>query len=184
MRERAMEKARLHMAGMLPFVLARPWRGDTPLMDPRHVWDTTALTEPGRPTRILFSLDYGYHASGWFANSDFEQCLHLSISHKPDNIQVGETASPIAPTDEEIRAWGVATFGEDRHKALVEPPASPLSIDVLVERRSPGVAHIRLWLDRDGNRVKPVGEPYHLRPWDDGTSPEKVMEGRLGADVR
>lgn len=184
-RERALRKATLHMRKMLPFVMAHPWRGDTSITDPRHVWDTSALTEPGRPTRVLFSLDFGYHQSGWFANSDFEMCLHVSISHKPENIRAGETAKPIAPTDEEIRAWGVAAFGEERHKALVEPPASPLSIDVLYERRSPGgVAHIRLWLDQEGNPIKPTGEVYHLKPWDDGTSPEKVMEGRLGADVR
>lgn len=183
-RERLLAKARSHLQRMLPFVMAHPWRGDSSLVDPRHVWDTSALTEPGRPTRVLFSLDFGYHGSGWFANSDFERCLHLSISHKPETIRDGEVAKPIAPSDEEVRAWGVAAFGEDRHKALVEPPASPLSIDVLVERRSPGVAHIRLWLDRDGNPIKPEGEVYHLRPWDDGTSPEKIMEGRLGADVR
>jgi hypothetical protein len=169
---------------MLPFVLANPWRGDTPLLDPRFVWDTSALTEPGRSTRTLFSLDFNYHGSGWFANSDFEQCLHLSISHKPEAGRDGETAKPVSPSDEEVRTWGRAAFGEHRHKALVEPPASTLSIDVLYERRSPGVAHIRLWLDRDGQPIKPEGEVYHLKPWDDGTSPEKVLEGRAGADVR
>lgn len=183
-RERAMAKAEMRFVWWREMVMQRPWRGDTPLLDPRHVWDTTALTEPDRPTRVMFSLDHDYHASGWFANSDFDRCLHLSISHKPDAIAIGETAAPIAPTDAEIRAWGIAAFGEDRRLALVEPPASPLSIDVLYERRSPGVAHIRLWLDQQGNPIKPEGEVYHLKPWDDGTSPLKITEGRAGADVR
>jgi hypothetical protein len=32
--------------------------------------------------------------------------------------------------------------------------------------------------------IVPEGEPYSIRPWADGSSPRKVTEGRLGADVR
>lgn len=172
-RAMAMEVARSQFVTWTPWVLARPWRGDT-LLDRRHVWDTTALTEPGTPTRVMFSLDVGHHASGWFANSDFEQCLHLSISHPV--IENGQLRGRVEdPSIDEVRAWGVAAFGEERRLALVEPPASPLSIDVLQERRSPHVAHIRLWLDRNDEPVKPSGEVYDLKPWDDGSSPEKIF---------
>lgn len=166
---------------------AHPWRGDTPIENPRHFLDTTSITEPGRPIRLLYSLDYGYHSSGWFANSDYDQCWHLSISHPGEaqlvvveaNGAVGPYRS--APTDDEARAWGLVLWGPDRATwAWFEPAVGPGD-----PYRSPGVVHLRLYRDKlTGEAMMPRGEVYDLRPWADGSSPAKILDGRLGADVR
>ena len=39
----------------------RPWYGQE-AVHPRHVLATTALTEPGRPVRLLLTYDAGHHA--------------------------------------------------------------------------------------------------------------------------
>lgn len=162
---------------------AHPWRGDRLLTDPRHLVDTTAITEPGRPVRLMLSFDVGYHASGWFRNSDWERNLHLSLSHprpelpalwtpgKPE-IGVGPGPSMQLETvgDAEARAWGRAVFGADAPKAWFEPAASPLD-----PHRAPNVVHLRLFYDPGMRPFIPRGEPYALRPWADGTSPGKVF---------
>jgi len=170
---------------------AHPRPGDQPLLDPRHKLDTTARTEPGRLTRIIFSLDVGYHVSGWFANSDYECCLHLSVSHPvPDQLEVVRAPAPLpegqmrrmrleAPTEAEVRVWGRLFFRDHDRLCWYEPPVGPLD-----PYRSPGVAHLRLFLDRANRPIMPRGEVYHLRPWDDGSSPAKITEGRAGGDVR
>lgn len=163
---------------------AHPWRGNVPLDCPQHFVSTTAITEPGRPTRLAFSLDYDYHGSGWFANHQFERCLHLSLSHpRPDRRaqllrgRVGRV--PEVPADREAAMWGRVMFTRYAPMALYEPAASPAD-----PYRTPGVVHLRLWLDRAGRPVKPSGEVYHLRPYPDGGSPLKIIDGRCGADVR
>lgn len=168
-----------------------PWRGDEPLLDRRHAMDTTAITEPGRLTRVLLSLDHGYHASGWFVNSDYERCLHLSVSHpRPERLRVyrhqpsGVVGPHVGidldvPTDDEARAWGRVVFRQHAHKAWFEP-----AVGLSDPYRSPGVVHLRLYLDQRGTPVIPTAEVYTLLPWEDGTSPKKVTEGRAGADVR
>ena len=168
---------------------SHPSRGDTTLTCPAHFADTTAILEPGRATWILYSLDYGYHRSGWFANSQFERCLHLSLSHpRPDRLRMfpsrdglpgrlGITAE--TPSDAEARLWGYVFFGRYAPLSLFEPAAS-----VFDAYRSPNVVHLRLWLDQAGAPINPQGEVYDLRPFADGTSPKKVTEGRLGADVK
>lgn len=183
------------IARMRRYAFAHPWRGNVPLLDRRHVLDTDAITEPGRPTRVLVSFDYGYHASGWFKNSDYEQCLHVSVSHprtdrplvpKVDKVgQLGPAGTSYAgldldaPSDSELRAWGVAFFAECAPMSWLEPPCSPLD-----PYRQPGVGHLRLYYDRQGLPFMPEGEPYLLKPWKDGTSPAKVTEGAAGGDVR
>lgn len=172
---------------------AHPWQCDTALTCPHHKLDTTAITEPGRLTRLLFSLDVGYHKSGWFANSDWESNLHLSVSHPRPDVPRAYRARPgigvpadytgmdlETPTDDEVRAWGLVFYGpEHAPKAWFEPAAS-----VLDPYRSPNVVHLRLFLDKAGRPFIPSGEPYTIRPWADGTSPRKITEGRLGADIR
>lgn len=170
---------------------ANPWPGNEPLLDRRHCLDTTAITEPGRLTRVMFSLDVGYHASGWFANSDYERCLHLSVSHpRPDIVEVKHQPPDLgggsylgvrteAPTDGEVRAWGRVLFRDHCRMAWLEPPAS-----VFDRYRTPGVSHLRLYLDQEDRPIQPRGEVYHLRPFEDGSSPEKITEGRAGGDVR
>lgn len=172
---------------------AHPWPGNRSLTCPHHVLDTTAITEPGRPVRLLLSLDVGYHNSGWFANSDYESCLHLSVSYPRPGLPRAYRARPDlgmpraytgmdleTPADEEVRAWGLVFFGpEHAPKTWFEPAAS-----VFDPYRMPNVVHLRLFLDKAGRPFIPCGEPYHIRPWADGSSPKKITEGRLGADVR
>jgi hypothetical protein len=170
---------------------ADPWPGNEPIRDRRHVLDTTAITEPGRPTRIIFTLDIGYHTSGWFANSDYERCLHLSVSHpRLDVIRTYRVPRDVGsgvflgtdidtPTDEEARAWGRVFFRAEATKAWFEP-----AVGTTDPYRSPGVVHLRLYLDPAGRPIIPVGEVYDLRPFADGTSPAKILDGRAGADVR
>jgi len=172
---------------------AHPWPGNVPLDCPRHYLDTTAITEPGRPCRVLLSLDVGYHNSGWWANSDYESCLHLSVSYPRPQIARLYRARPglgvsqdytgmdlETPPDDEVRTWGLVFFGpDDAPKSWFEPAAS-----VFDPYRSPNVVHLRLFLDKAGHPFLPSGEPYTIRPWADGSSPRKITEGRLGADVR
>ncbi len=172
---------------------AHPWPGDEPLTCPRHFLDTSAITEPGRKTRVLLSHDVGYHASGWFANSEYESCLHMSVSHPRPEIPKAYRARPElsmpsdyvgmdleTPSDDEVRAWGLVFFGTgDAPKSWFEPAAS-----VFDPYRMPNVVHLRLFLDQAGRAFIPAGEPYSIRPFADGSSPKKITEGRLGADVR
>jgi hypothetical protein len=66
--------------------------------------------------------------------------------------------------------WGRAAFGGEVTKAWIEPPASALDL-----YRLPNVGHVRLFLDRESRPILPEGEVYHLKPWSDGSSPEKVF---------
>lgn len=171
---------------------AHPWPGNAPLTCPAHKLDTTAITEPGRLTRVLLSLDFGYHNSGWFANSDYETALHLSVSYPRPEVPKAYRARPElgmphdytgmdleTPADDEVRAWGLVFYGaEHAPKAWFEPAAS-----VFDPHRMPNVVHLRLFMDKAGHPIIPKGEPYSIRPWADGSSPKKITEGRLGADV-
>lgn len=177
------------IARMQRHARAHPWRGDTPLTCPDHMADTTAILERDRPVRLLYSLDHGYHRSGWFANSQFERCLHLSVSHpRHDRLRFYPAVDGVpgrvgvdreTPSDDEARLWGYAFFGQHAPKALFEPAAS-----IFDPYRTSGVVHLRLWLDQAGAPITPQGEVYDLRPFADGTSPAKIIHGRLGADVR
>ena len=152
------------LVAMRRAALADPNPGDVPLTDRRHVWDTVGLTEPDRPTRVILTIDVGYHVSGFLPNSDFEKCWHLSVSH-PSKLD-GPSREPEAPTREEVWAWAVACFGEReaRTYAHVEPPIQS-SLDNLVTEhgRMPGVAHVRIWLDEFNRPLLTLGEPYHVR---------------------
>ena len=105
-----------------------PWPGNTPLTCPAHILDTTAITEPRRPVRLLCSVDYGYHNSGWFSNCDWESNWHLSFSHPVLNRarrrlyaarpEIGIDAARVGMdletvSDDEVRAWGLVFFGPE-----------------------------------------------------------------------
>lgn len=161
------EHARTVLRGLRKRALRSPWTGQQ-LVSRQHVWDTDALTEPGRPTRVMLTWDKGHHSSGWWRNSDYEFCFHLSVSH-PTQL-MGADLRPEAPSDAEVRAWARAAFGEHVTKTWTEPPASALD-----PYRMSGVAHVRLFTDAEGHPIQPEGEVYDLKPWSDGTSPEKVF---------
>lgn len=145
-----------------------PWHGQE-VIDRMHTWDTVALLEPDRPTRIMLTYDVGYHLCGWWRNSDYDRCYHLSISH-PANPTPGLAPARLeAPSTAEVAAWARAAFPEHYRWTWTEPPAS-----ILDPYRRPGVAHVRLFTDKAGRPLLPEGEVYDLKPYADGTSPEKV----------
>ncbi len=164
------------------FVFANPWQGDQPLNDRRHFLDTYALLEPDRPLRVLLRFDIGYHNSGWFANSEWEQNLHLSLSHpmidkpkiwtpaKPEiQLAAGLKKQLETVSDQEAREWGKLIFGDNAPMAWFEP-----AVSVFDQYRAPNVVHLRLFYDQNMQPFIPKGEPYELKPWVDGSSPEKV----------
>ena len=167
------------------YALSRPWSGDTPLLDGRHRLDTWGILDPDRPIRLMLSLDVGYHASGWFKNPGYEQCLHLSLSSVRRDLPVAEFSAlgfrhvgmqVEAVPEDEAREWSKALFGQWWTLAWYEPPAS-----LFDPYRAPGVGHLRLYIDRaTGQPFMPEGEVYSttMRPW----SP-KVAES-AGGDVR
>jgi hypothetical protein len=122
------------------------------------------LTEPGRIACVLYTFDIGYHSSGWWRNSDYERCYHLSVSHP------GALGLPEAPSDDEVRWWARLAWPKHYHMSWFEPPAG-----VLDPHRRPNVAHVRLFVDERKRPIQPEAEVYTLKPWADGTSPEKVF---------
>lgn len=191
---RRVERERLRRDDMVSRVrthaFQHPWRGDTPLTCPLHAIQTTAVTEPGRPTQVRCSFDTHYHGSGWFKNSDYEQCLHVSVSHVdrgmtevrhiPPDLGGGTVMAPKleTPSTTEVWAWARAFFGEDAPKAWLEPAAS-----VLDPYRMPNIVHVRLYYDMAMRPFMPEGEVYDLKPLA-GVSPEKITEGAAGGDVK
>src|SRR4051812_42254394 len=96
------------------FAYAHPWQGNLPLADRHHFLDTTAILEPERPVRLALSFDVGYHGSGWFANSEWEQNLHLSLSHpridKPTTVM---PRKPEGPLMGQGRGYELETVSDD-----------------------------------------------------------------------
>lgn len=130
-------------------------------------WVSPSVTGLPITISILASHDEGTHVSGWWRNSDYDRCWHLSLC-----AMVGYEYLDLPEADR--RAWGRAVFGKHLAIAWIEPPASKLD----PYRNAPASAyttHIRVFLDREGHPIKPEGEVYTLKPWADGTSPEKVF---------
>lgn len=146
-----------------------PWDGHTPLPT-RHMVVVHSPCDPDTATSIAVSFDVGPHASGWWRNSDYDACWHLSLASH-DITRLGSRPSgPEAISREEARLWAKAAFGRHTDKLWWEPPAS-----ILDPHRLPGVTHLRLFVDRQHHPIVPEGEVYMLKPWPDGTSPEKVF---------
>lgn len=119
---------------------------------------------------MLYSFDIGTHDSGWWANSEYNACKHLSI--------VGITREACFNyeniSDVELRAWARVWFGSDVSKAWNEPPASKYD-EYRNAAASSHANHIRVFVDRKGNAIIPEGEVYTLKPFDDGSSPDKIF---------
>jgi hypothetical protein len=149
----------------------RPWNGHGIPARPERM---SALTEPGRPTSVMLSFDQGTHASGWWRNSEYDSCFHLSITHLADDGRSLE-----CPTDAEVRAWARAAFPQHYAWTWTEPPLELGHAVQSTERcgveRLPHVAHVRLFTDRAGIPIFPRGEVYDLVPYPDGSSPAKVF---------
>lgn len=147
-----------------------PWKGQgavpatqrirSPSLDP-------AAAEAGVVLSAILTFDVGPHASGWWRNSDFERCWHLSLCALT-------TRGPVDMPAIDRRAWPRFLFGQLLADTWIEPPAS--SFDPY--RNAPAsrfTTHVRLFVDQQDRPVRPEGEVYTLKPYADGTSPEKVF---------
>lgn len=145
---------------------ATPWDGRGPLPATQRLL-VKSQAEPGMKISMLYSFDYGPHTSGWWANSDYNACRHLSI--------VGITGNTYADVPElELKAWARIWFGTDTAKAWNEPPA-PENDPYRDAPASRHTHHIRVFIDQRGNSFIPEGEVYTLKPFADGSSPEKIF---------
>lgn len=131
-------------------------------------WTAPSVTnDPELMISVIASHDQGTHASGWWRNSDYDRCWHLSL------VAIAGLAKYADLPEADLRAWGRAVFGQHIKISWTEPPASVLDI----YRDAPASAyttHIRVFLDREGNPIQPEGEVYTLKPWSEG-SPDKVF---------
>ncbi len=169
--------------GMFAILLRRaradPWDGTGPVsLAHRVVVESPA--EPGKHLSVLLTFDVGYHNSGWWRNSQYDRCFHLSmvVVTPASGLILPDGTRPPAfetPTEAEMQAVAQAVFGDDVTKAWIEPPASKFD----PYRTAPASSHcwhVRLFVDRrTGQPIKPEGEVYHLKPWPEGDSPEKVF---------
>lgn len=123
--------------------------------------------EPGRYFSVLLTFDVGYHASGWWKNSQYDRCWHLSVA-------IATRTALETPELSEVQALARLCFGEDAHLGWMEPPASVFDA-YRNSNASRHTYHVRVFVDKiTGQAIHPTGEVYDLVPFDDGTSPVKV----------
>lgn len=171
----------MSLADVLHIVAAHPNR---PL-----AFGTESITEPGRDLLLSVSFDVGAHAVGWWANADYDRCFHIGVSFPGEGTELVKVPAALGgglrerrkletPTDAEVWAVAVKAWGEANARLTWTEPAAPPGDPY----RLPNVVHVRLFVDEYMRPFMPLGEVYHLRPT--GQSPAKIIDGRLGADVR
>lgn len=143
-----------------------PWRGQ----DGLPAWHRIVVPSvTGDPVQVstLLSFDVGPHASGWWRNSEYERCWHLSLAARDSRGFVD------LPRDD-LMAWTALELGDDRRMAWTEPPAGIFD----QYRNVPAsrfTTHVRLFCDQQNRPIQPTGEVYTLVPFADGSSPAKVF---------
>lgn len=145
---------------------ARPWDGQgVPARG--HQMIISSPEDPEKTLSVLLTFDVGYHASGWWRNSDYDRCWHLSmVVVTPWGFET--------PTRAELEAVASAIFGPDLQKAWIEPPASAFDAH-RTAAPSRHTYHVRVFVDRrTGEAIVPRGEVYDLVPWPEGDSPQEV----------
>jgi hypothetical protein len=147
-----------------------PWEGRGM---PPPIRTVLILDDPEKPISCLFTYDVGAHNCGWWRNSQYDRCWHLSLVVMKPGARVLEGAFE-TPTDVEWRAIAAAFFGPDVTRAWIEPPASAFDT-YRTSPQSRHTYHVRVFTDREGHALTPEGEVYTLKPWEDGTSPAKVF---------
>ena len=136
---------------------------------PIRRWTVPSLTrEPGLTVSIIASHDQGTHASGWWRNSDYDRCWHLSL------CAIHNIGGYADLPERDLKACSGTIFARHLTKAWIEPPASKLDI-YRNAAASAYTTHVRVFLDREGHPIQPEGEVYTLKPWAEGDSPEKVF---------
>jgi hypothetical protein len=130
--------------------------------------------EPDRILSVLLTFDVGYHNCGWWRNSLYDRCWHLSTTILKRGVRVLEAALE-TPELWEVQGLARAAFGDDVRVGWVEPPASSFDLHRTAPQ-SRHVYHVRIFVDpKTGQAIQPTGEVYDLVPFEDGTSPEKVF---------
>lgn len=149
---------------------ATPWDGRASI-SAAHRFIAASWSHPEEVNvSILFTFDYGAHSSGWWRNSDYERCWHLSLAGMNATLDAYEDLP-----DEDRRAWPRAFFGGQSRMAWWEPPAHE-GDPYRSAAASRSTHHVRLFVDRTtGQPIIPTGEVYTLKPWSEGDSPEKVF---------
>lgn len=148
--------------------LAISWNGRDPITN-THRAVVPSITDDQLLISLILTLDRGAHASGWWRNSQYEACYHLSLAAQTRGTRPALAEVPTI----ERRAWAFAIFGEHATKAWNEPPAGEHD----PHRSAPASRHTwhtRLFLDQQMRPIIPTGEVYTLIPFDDGSSPEKI----------
>ncbi len=104
-------------------------------------------SDPG--SVLIYTRDFGMHASGWWKNPDYSQCLHLSISFQ--DRESGE----LAPKDKRLtETWVDLFFGDWKNLIWAEPPFSE-------HGRKHDVWHYRVFTSPDFKvPLLPRGEVY------------------------
>lgn len=150
-----------------------PWDGRSAITS-RHRMYFKHPSEEDRVFSVILTYDSGSHNCGWWANSDYDTCYHLSFVAmyvSPLNVQNVRFETP---TDSEVEALGNVAFGKDISRCWREPPASAFDA-YRSAPQSRHTWHIRLFVDKlTGEPILPEGEVYNLKPWPDGSSPEKA----------
>jgi hypothetical protein len=151
--------------------MAEPWTGQS-VIGPHHKKIWQAECDPDVGVSTILTFDVGPHTSGWLKNSDYEMCWHLSICGA--EFKDGRFVKNVDLPDSEIRRMAREFFESKVHMLWNEPPASPLDL-YRTAPQSRYTTHLRLFVDREGHPIIPEGEVYKLKPFDDGSSPEKVF---------
>lgn len=172
--ERKQEAGRL-LAGMKRRAMRSPYwyDGRTQPPSPDLYRKTRQILDPTMNLTVAVILDHGMHASGWFRNSDYDRCLHLSLSCPgkvlPVVIREDRPGKPVGAgflpiPSAEVDLWARLCFGDDERWLWHESG-----------QYMRHVVHLRLFLDQNNQPIMPEGDVYNLKPWKDGTSPEKIF---------
>ncbi|MHC4298779.1 MAG: hypothetical protein ACYS7Y_15990 [Planctomycetota bacterium] len=106
---------------------------------------------------IIFTLDFGYHACGWWKNPDYDRCYHLSLASMGLALgkQLPQSVLSDIPdlTQKSREAWCKAFFAENCRLLWIEPPHTP-------EGKCHETYHYRLFIDESGVPLLPRGEVY------------------------
>lgn len=128
-----------------------------------------------RVLSVVFTYDVGHHGSGWWRNSQYDRCWHLSlVAINLMRAKIAPEGAFETPTSEEQAALAHLFFHTHTDKLWCEPPAGYFD----AYRTTPQARHtyhLRLFTDREFQPIQPEGEVYTLKPWDDGTSPQTVF---------
>lgn len=103
---------------------------------------------PEISARLIYTRDAGHHTGGWWANPDYERCLHLSLS-----FIVNPTDDPLPFLREPAAAIARAFWGEAARQAWIERPYSD-------DGKRLDVWHYRLFCDVTWSPQLPRGEVY------------------------